>query len=377
MKIVFLHVYSEKNTGDAAIVHVMLRKYIQLYPGAEIVLSSITKQQHKSFMDAEYISSFFQEAIYRSDSAKVRALRTFAICLGAYFRGKFFGGRLREFVQHIKSADLIVGVGGGYIQADATVHDWVTLVLTLIEIWFCKREGKQVILEAMSIGPFATNWQKKLAAKVLNQVDTIFVRENITAACLKNIGVVTPTITKAVDLGFYFKPKTKEKMKNYLMKRGVFFTKPVLGITVKKCFALDDPRQRAYEEGIAGFVNQVLKDKDMKVVFIPHVTAKMQHDDDREIIQRIKPLLIYKEKTILLMEEYNYQDIKGIYENLTWLVGTRMHSVIFALTAQVPVVAIGYEPKTLGIMKTLGLEKNVLQADKVTTPALYSAFSAL
>jgi colanic acid/amylovoran biosynthesis protein len=229
----------------------------------------------------------------------------------------------------------------------------------------------------MSIGPLQSNLQKKITAKVLNTLDEIHIREMISYNFVRSIGVKKELLKKSVDLAFFFAPKTKTAMHNYLMKRGVFFTKPVLGITVKKCFPLDDPRQKKYEEAIAGFVNKILQEKDIKVVFIPHVTAKAQNDDDRLIIQRIKPQLVFKEKVILLMEEYSYRDIKGIYENLNWLIGTRMHSVIFALTAQVPVIAIAYEPKTLGIMKTLHLEKQVLQSDSVTASALYTAFSLI
>jgi polysaccharide pyruvyl transferase WcaK-like protein len=68
MKIVFLHVYSEYNTGDAAIISVMLDDYRARYPGAEIFLSSITDPDKKSFKDAQYISSIFQEAIYSTTS---------------------------------------------------------------------------------------------------------------------------------------------------------------------------------------------------------------------------------------------------------------------------------------------------------------------
>ena len=377
MKILFLHVYSEKNTGDAAIVSVMLGKYSKQYPDAEITLSSITPQKNKAFLGARYISSFFQEAIYSTEVPSQRVLKTLTIIAGALCGGIFFSKPLKDFVRHVKEADLIVGTGGGYIIANSSIHDWTTLALTLLEFWFAKRLGKKVILESMSIGPLQSGLQKKLCAKVLNSLDEIHIREMISYNFVKAIGVNTSILKKSVDLAFFFAPKTKTAMKNYLMKRGVFFTKPVLGISVKKCFALDDPRQKKYEEAIAGFVNKILQEKDIKVVFIPHVTARAQNDDDRIIIQRIKPQLVFKDKVILLMEEFSYRDIKGIYENLNWLIGTRMHSVIFALTAQVPVVAIAYEPKTLGIMKTLQLEKHVLQADSLSSTALCTAFSFL
>jgi polysaccharide pyruvyl transferase WcaK-like protein len=52
-------------------------------------------------------------------------------------------------------------------------------------------------------------------------------------------------------------------------------------------------------------------------------------------------------------------------------------TIAFAYTADVPVVAIAYEPKTNGIMKTLGLEKQVINADSITAGKLYSTLSLL
>ena len=48
--------------------------------------------------------------------------------------------------------------------------------------------------------------------------------------------------------------------------------------------------------------------------------------------------------------------------SLDYLVGTRFHSVIFALAARVPCIAIGYEHKTRGIMRDLSLDGWVLPA---------------
>jgi colanic acid/amylovoran biosynthesis protein len=45
--------------------------------------------------------------------------------------------------------------------------------------------------------------------------------------------------------------------------------------------------------------------------------------------------------------------------------GTRLHSNIFALTEGVPVVAIGYQYKTRGVMRMLGLEPWVLDIEEV------------
>ena len=52
------------------------------------------------------------------------------------------------------------------------------------------------------------------------------------------------------------------------------------------------------------------------------------------------------------------------------LLGTRLHSNIFALTQGVPVVAIGYQAKTWGTMEMLGLASWVIALEECAGDAL-------
>jgi colanic acid/amylovoran biosynthesis protein len=66
-----------------------------------------------------------------------------------------------------------------------------------------------------------------------------------------------------------------------------------------------------------------------------------------------------------------------MYGGLDLLVGTRFHSVIFAMTASVPVLAIEYEHKTSGIMKDLGLDEWVHDITTVDGDTLTAALRRL
>jgi colanic acid/amylovoran biosynthesis protein len=51
-------------------------------------------------------------------------------------------------------------------------------------------------------------------------------------------------------------------------------------------------------------------------------------------------------------------------------IGTRMHSNIFALSQVVPVIAIGYQPKTQGILRMVGMEQWNLPIEQVEVQTL-------
>jgi colanic acid/amylovoran biosynthesis protein len=63
-------------------------------------------------------------------------------------------------------------------------------------------------------------------------------------------------------------------------------------------------------------------------------------------------------------------ELQAAYSRLDLLVATRMHSAIFALSAGVPALAIGYLHKSAGIMEMLGLERYVLDIDTIDAERL-------
>jgi colanic acid/amylovoran biosynthesis protein len=116
---------------------------------------------------------------------------------------------------------------------------------------------------------------------------------------------------------------------------------------------------------------------DKFVVFIPQVTVENHNDDDRVSSRRVISYMNNKDKVIMLNDKFDHNVIKSIYGSLDYLIGTRFHSVIFALTSMVPSIAIQYEHKTRGIMKDLNLEKWVIDIDKTDKNELVKMFDDL
>jgi colanic acid/amylovoran biosynthesis protein len=62
---------------------------------------------------------------------------------------------------------------------------------------------------------------------------------------------------------------------------------------------------------------------------------------------------------------------------MDFFVATRLHSAIYALKAGVPVVAVAYEPKTIGIFKDLDLSEFVLDIRSIDKVGLENKFGRL
>jgi colanic acid/amylovoran biosynthesis protein len=107
------------------------------------------------------------------------------------------------------------------------------------------------------------------------------------------------------------------------------------------------------------------------------VTVEELGDDDRIVGHRVADQIVRRDRVRVMDESYSPFVVKALYESLDLLVGTRFHSVIFALTACVPAIAIEYEHKTGGIMAELGLGEWVCDINTVTGGELIERFEAL
>jgi colanic acid/amylovoran biosynthesis protein len=126
---------------------------------------------------------------------------------------------------------------------------------------------------------------------------------------------------------------------------------------------------------MAELADAVIDRHHAEVVFIPQVTVEHHMDDDRITSRRVAARM--RGHAHVLNDQANYRTTRGIYGDLNILIGTRFHSVIFALTSGVPALAIQYEHKTAGIMHDLGLDEWVLEMEHVNGPQLVERFEAL
>ena len=74
----------------------------------------------------------------------------------------------------------------------------------------------------------------------------------------------------------------------------------------------------------------------------------------------------------------NCRDVEKIYSYYDYMIGTRFHSVIFALNVKVPSIAIAYGGnKGKGIMSVLGNDEYSIDMDKIHRNTLLDMFKIL
>jgi colanic acid/amylovoran biosynthesis protein len=385
MKVLVVNAYVRENAGDAALLSVLLRQLGSAFVGADIRVSGMEDPAiARDFEGTINVGSVrqwtAQEHVWRPRRLARKLLA--ALVRSAWYRGRarfWFGATrilpkgLRGELEALQSADLVVSLGGGYLRGAVGLGGNLNVYFVLLPIVLAERLGTPVVLAPQSYGPFANHRQRRAAASALSGTTKIFVREDLSMHALAELGVPPELVERAVDSGFAF---TGNGSTNWRSRLSVSETEILVGLTARSW--LDPAAQVAYERAFTDLIDHVHDAyPDYRVVLIPQVISAYQQDDDRIVERRIADNCSAERRPVRIDDVDGHADLKDLYSTLDFLVGTRFHSVIFALTSRVPCIAVEYEHKTGGIMRDLGLEHWVLKMEKVTGARLISQFEEL
>lgn len=136
--------------------------------------------------------------------------------------------------------------------------------------------------------------------------------------------------------------------------------------------------QTSYEAGCAEVARHFIEHYGGRVILFPQVLGPSTSQDDRVPARRIARRLSDMAPYVFLVEHPPSPGLlKAVYGQMDVFIGTRMHSNIFALSQGVPVIAIGYQPKTEGIMQMAGLGRWTISIQHATGQSLIRMLTEL
>lgn len=289
-------------------------------------------------------------------------------------------GKLTLSTEQKKSLELfpqltaLVVKGGGFLHSYGKIYDAYVMYYFLFDLMLAHRYKVKTIILPNSIGPLKNSIAKKLVKRVISKSAYISVREDVSKQFLKKeLDMDVPTVP---DLGFFLKG-VDEDFESYLIERGFDITKKNIAITLRPYrfdgFENADELYANYLNEIAKFIESQVE-RGYKVSLVAHTLGPSAHEDDRLALKDVYDSIsdVVKENVIYL-EDFglNSRQIQKIYSYYDLLVGTRFHSVIFALNEQTPSIAIAYGGnKSYGIMRDIGVSDFVLGIEEVTSAKL-------
>lgn len=242
-------------------------------------------------------------------------------------------------VPAILSKSRIFVAGGGTLIQDGTSSRSLWYYLFLLHL--AKKKGAHTVIFANGLGPLTKNRNRRAAARILNGMDAITLRDTNAYEELVSLNVTKPVIKISADPALVLNNCDKAGGLEILKKEGVPTDKKIVALCFRKW-----KKVKNAEQILASLVDRIVTDLDATPVFIA-----MQHPDDLDFSKKV--LSYMKQKGYCLSGRYTVDETISVFGNADLVVGMRLHSLIYAANLNIPMVGLAYEQKVGFFMQSI------------------------
>lgn len=230
-----------------------------------------------------------------------------------------------------------------------------------------KKKGKHMAFYNVGAGPVSTRAGQDMLRKVSNLMDFITTRDASSYNLLKKIGCTNPRMLTGADAALTEEPSDEQTIAATYRKLGLNPSDEILALNVNTYLDtwsapnVQSMGRKRFVDIYSAAINSIIEKLD-----VPILITATQHQDvglSREIMGRITP----NEKVRLISNaETSHYNIKGVLSKVSLLFSMRLHALILASGAHVPIAGLAYQPKIDHYFKVLGMPEYSLSFQNFT-----------
>ncbi|MBS3900059.1 MAG: polysaccharide pyruvyl transferase CsaB [Dethiobacter sp.] len=262
-------------------------------------------------------------------------------------------------VRAILASHALISGGGGLLQ-DSTGRG-LSILYYLGLVLLANLFGKKTIIYAQGIGPIRKKFNRLLTRLIVNRVSLVSVRDQGSLDELLKLGVTRLPLILTADPAILLAPSDPNG-------KAAAFTatlpagKPVVGIAVRSW--QDEVKTL---RTIAAAADCIARELAAVTVLVP-----MHYPEDLAAAEKLACLM--KSPTVILQEPLAPGELLAVFNSFSLVVAMRLHALIFAALAAVPLLGIAYDRKVCAFLELLGLdsaaELGALEDVQLTAQAL-------
>lgn len=395
MNLLLINNHSTRNAGDHVILIETLRILEQAFPAAHMTLSFNDVSSALAALPNTPIHNSLLSWFIQLDAAgeytltpRSRRLPSVALALlsALIYRATGILPRLfrsqqkHSLLQAFATADIVLACGGGYLFAPAANEGILgPFTLTLLGAVLALLMGKPLVLLPQSIGPLHDDLQRRLVRWVARRALLTLVRERRSLHLLHELGCSQRALCSP-DLAFGFSGSAAPQARILPGQQQLAALQPAfwVGMTAinwqEQNYAFSG--QNGYEQALIECIDTITAQGGVVALF-PQCSGPGLAEDDRLVSRRLQAGARCPERVMVIDEPLHPDALQAAYGQMDYFIGTRMHSVILALNAGVPTIAIGYLHKTAGMFELLGIADKCYDITTLTGGQLIAAFEQL
>lgn len=283
------------------------------------------------------------------------------------FRGKRFRNlctRRNASLNCIAQMDMVADITGGDSFSD--IYGMRRFSIGFLRKWLVLLFGKDLIMLPQTYGPYNRYLARVMARYILKRAQLIYSRDRTGKEFVNKLlhasrnGKVRFVPDVAFVLDSYRPNQLHIKPSMEIRKPGSI----LIGVNVSGLLYNNDNNnirfnlRSDYKELISDVMEMLLADKQVNILLIPHVFPPKENEYESDPIacsQIYRKLNAkYDDRVFLVQEEYDHTGIKYIIGCCDFVLGSRMHACIAALSQGIPAVGLAYSDKFEGVFESIG-----------------------
>jgi len=243
-----------------------------------------------------------------------------------------------RIIMTLRRTNLLI-MGGGSLIQDLTSTK--SLIYYVFVMTLAAKTRTKIMLYANGIGPLKLAKNQQRAAKALEKVEKITLRDRQSHTVLQELGLKNQNIIVTADAAFGF-TNTQPNAGDEILDR--------IGLSNKKYFCVSIRGWKSLREDftaeMAVFCDYMGEKHGLTPLFIP-----MQPSIDAEISTQVMELA--RRQSFYLQDSLSIEEMLSVVSKAQFLVGMRLHSIIYGANTATPVIGLVYDPKVSAVFREL------------------------
>lgn len=225
---------------------------------------------------------------------------------------------------------------------------------------------KPLMLYAIGVGPLLNEMGKLYTRAAVEQASLVSVRDAQSKEILGTLGIPSKQIQVTADPAFCLQPKDMHNEVNNMVEQDGL----VLGVAVRNWDVGVLPE---YWEGqVATAIDSFLDHYNGSAIFIPFQDKGETLLDDFGISKRIQRGMKNADRAYIFEDIHSPAEKAGLIACCDLVLGMRLHALIFAISNEIPVVGLVYDPKARVLMAQAGLGPYAMDLGNMSSHSLAS-----
>ncbi len=251
---------------------------------------------------------------------------------------------MRRFVTGFLTAWTVVLIKGSIVQFPQTYGPYESRIARCLARYLLRRSSVVVARDRQS---------RKVAQDLLGPAREVLLSPDV-AFCLE--AVRPPQVETVPELAGPIPPATIGLNVNGLMFHGGYNRNNMFRLTLE------------YPVFLRSLAIRLLQESTADLLLIPHTFAaagNVESDNQACVELRAGLPLEFQSRVRVVVREYDQHEIKGVIGMVDFMIGSRMHACIAALSQGVPCVGVAYSRKFLGVFESVGMADWVVDGREV------------